>query len=183
VRLDRSLGTVTLPPQVRIDLGGIAKGWSAQEVARALAAHGPCMVEAGGDLVTVGAPGGLPGWFVALAKPGEAEGDMLHLWLRDVSIATSGVDRRRWSSNGRTMHHLIDPQTSLPAANDVVTATVVAPDAALAEVWAKASLLLGAVEGIGVLADRADLDGAILSDDGTLYYTSTMLRWIHASEN
>jgi thiamine biosynthesis lipoprotein len=179
IHMDPSQRTITLPPNVHLDLGGIAKGWSGQYVANALAEYGPCMVDAGGDLVTVGAPDELPGWSVGLADPGGSERDMLYLWLRDVSVATSGTDRRRWFRNGRMLHHLIDPHTGQPAVTDVITASVVAPDAVRAEAWAKASLLLGAIEGIGTLADKADLAGAILSEDGTLYFTSTMQRWSH----
>lgn len=179
VHLDSETRTITLPPNVRLDLGGIAKGWSAERVARVLACHGPCLVDAGGDLVAVGAPGKLPGWPVTIAEPG-GERSVLNLWLRNASAATSGVDRRRWEIGGHLMHHLIDPRTGQPAQTDVETATVVAPDALQAEAWAKASLLLGAVQGAERLAAQEDMAGVLISDSGTVYHTSSMRRWLYA---
>jgi thiamine biosynthesis lipoprotein len=150
VRVDGDL--VTLAPGVRLDLGGIAKGYAADRVAELLAVAGPCLVNVGGDL-TVRAGR----WPVAVTSE-------LTVELTRGALATSGRDRRHWIRAGVEAHHLIDPATGLPAVTDVVRVTVAAATAAEAETVATAAFL-GAdldVPRVLVLADgRTILAGGI----------------------
>jgi len=136
---------IVLEPGVRLDLGGIGKGYAAECAAELLALAGPCLVNAGGDVATRGGA-----WPVGV----ETTGDPLTLELRGAALATSGRDRRRWRRGGRELHHLIDPRTGAPAETDLLRVTVVAPDAVEAEVAAKALFLAGAG------AARAEADEA-----------------------
>jgi thiamine biosynthesis lipoprotein len=125
---------IELADGVRLDFGGIGKGYAADRAAEVLATAGPCLVNAGGDIaVRDGA------WPVAV-QTGDGS---LTLELTSGALATSGRDRRRWRRGGRELHHLIDPATGTPAAGDLLRATVVASDAVTAEVWAKALFLAG----------------------------------------
>jgi FAD:protein FMN transferase len=127
---------IELEPGVRIDLGGIAKGYAAERAAEVLGTAGPCLVSAGGDVATRDGA-----WPVGV----ETNGEPLTLELRGSSaLATSGRDRRRWRRNGRELHHLIDPRTGAPADSDLLRVTVVARDAVEAEVAAKTLFLAGA---------------------------------------
>ncbi len=128
--------TIELERGVRIDLGGIAKGYAAERAAELLATAGPCLVNAGGDVATRGGS-----WPIGV----ETGSGTITLELTDGSaLATSGRDRRRWRRNGRDLHHLIDPRTGNPADNDLLRLTVVTTDAVEAEVTAKALFLAGA---------------------------------------
>ncbi len=138
VTVDLRTGRVTLGPGARIDLGGIAKGWTADRVADMLGTHGPCLVSIGGDIAVRGLHDGRP-WPIAVA-PGATP---RVIGLRRGGLATSGTDRRRWRRAGREMHHVIDPATGRPAQTDLVRVTAIADDAAGAEAWATALLLLG----------------------------------------
>jgi thiamine biosynthesis lipoprotein len=140
--------TVELDPGVHLDFGGIGKGYAAERAAELLALAGPCLVDAGGDIATRGGS-----WPVGV----ETTGDPITLELRDVALATSGRDRRRWRRGGRELHHLIDPRTGAPASTDLLRVTVVAPDAVDAEVAAKALFLAGSA------AARAEADAAGLA--------------------
>lgn len=169
----RSGRELRLPPGVRLDLGGIAKGYTAARAVDALRHWGPCLVDAGGDLVAGDAPPGWPGWPVGVAAPADAatpqeaaEPDLLLLWLANASVATSGVDYRHWWRGGRRLHHIVDPRTGQPAQTDLRTATVLDTSAVRAEAWATAALVLGVAaaeqtwlrRGIaGVLVDDAGL--------------------------
>ena len=126
---------IALEPGVRIDLGGIGKGYAAERAAELLALAGPCLVNAGGDVATRGGS-----WPVGV----ETAGAPLTLELAGAALATSGRDRRRWRRGGRELHHLIDPRTGAPSETDLLRVTVVAPDAVEAEVAAKALFLAGA---------------------------------------
>lgn len=128
---------IELEPGVRIDLGGIAKGYAAERAAEVLGTAGACLVNAGGDIATRAGS-----WPVGV----ETGGALLTLELTGGgALATSGRDRRRWRRNGRELHHLIDPRTDAPADTDLLRVTVVATDAVEAEVAAKALFLAGAV--------------------------------------
>jgi thiamine biosynthesis lipoprotein len=175
IRLDRQ--RVYLPPAVRIDLGGIAKGYTAGEAAEWLGRLGPCLVDAGGDLVAGEAPAEIPGWPVSLTAPWTGDGSvpqhLLMVYLRQASMATSGIDWRRWEHRGRPVHHLIDPRSGQPAETDVLTATVLDTDPARAEGWATAALVLGMEYGTATLSDR-DIAGALVDAYRQTRLTQTM---------
>ncbi len=160
VSVDPATRTIALGAGARLDLGGIAKGWSAERGCELLQAAGPCLVNAGGDLAVRGRPAqGV--WPISVETP---EGDVT-LGLSDGGMATSGRDARRWQRNGRELHHLIDPATGAPAGGDVLRVTVVGADAVEAEVDAKALFLAGARAAIEE-ADARCLPCLLVTVDG-----------------
>lgn len=158
---------ITLPAGVRLDLGGIVKGWTVQRTAQRLARFGPCLVDAGGDMLAMGAPPELAsGWQVGVADPFDARRDLAQLRLRDRAVATSGIDRRRWTRNGVMQHHLIDPRTGRPSDGDLMSVTLIAPTAIEAEVYAKTVFLLGARAGLKFVDDRPALAALLVTRAG-----------------
>ncbi|HXF63487.1 MAG TPA: FAD:protein FMN transferase [Caldilineaceae bacterium] len=172
---------VRLPAGVKLDFGGIAKGYVAQQAVMLLRRFGPALVDAGGDLAAGDAPPGFPGWPVAVAAPDsadEGEGrDLALVWLANAALATSGTDYRRWQWNGRAVHHILDPRSGQPAATDLVAVTVLAPTAVQAEAWAKAALILGQQTGAGALAARR-LAGLLAGRDGRVTITPALRPWL-----
>ena len=116
-------GKARLAPNVRIDLGGIAKGWMADRLCERLGPNS--LANLGGDLFARGE------WPVAIAG-------QTYL-LRNLGAATSSTRKRRWGH----LHHLIDPRTGLPAASRLEEVSVVADTALDAEVLAKTVLISG----------------------------------------
>ena len=152
---------ITLGPGVALDLGGIAKGYAAERLCNRLTGFGPCLVNAGGDI----AIGGIPAagvWTVRVPTTEAA----ITLGLRNGGLATSGVDRRRWQSNGRLHHHIIDPTTGRPAATDVVRVTVVADSATRAEALATALVIEGANGAISE-AEARSVSAIVVTDADT----------------
>lgn len=133
---------IRLEPGFHLDLGGIAKGYAVDRAADLLGGAGPCLVNAGGDLVARDRP-----WPVGV----ETADGQISLSLENGAIATSGTDRRRWRRGRTEAHHLIDPTLGLPAASDYLRVTVVAATATEAEVLAKAVFLGAPVQGPAVL--------------------------------
>jgi thiamine biosynthesis lipoprotein len=179
VELDHTRQAINLPGGIRVDLGGIAKGYTAQQAVDSIRSLGPCLVDAGGDLVAGAAPIGYPGWPVAISTPWTAEdkeqADLCELWLADQALATSGIDYRTWERDGRLVHHLIDPATGAPAATDGLTMTILADDAAQAEVWATATLIAGSEAGMDALLD-VELAGLMVTQAGGVLVTPLMHR-------
>jgi len=127
-----------------VDLGGIGKGLAVRWAAERLRGAGSAaLVEAGGDLMALGAGPDGDGWLVAVEDPlGSGEPSAV-LRVQDRAVATSSTRVRSWTVDGSVVHHLIDPRTSRPAAADLASVTVVGEDPALSEVWSKALFVTG----------------------------------------
>jgi thiamine biosynthesis lipoprotein len=147
---------IELDAGVRLDLGGIGKGYAAERAAEILATAGPCLVNAGGDIAVRGGR-----WPIGV----ETAAEPLTLELSQGGLATSGRDRRRWRRGGRELHHLIDPRTGAPAETDLLRVTVIAPDAIEAEVAAK-SLFLAGSDRAAREADAAGVAAVLVTGDG-----------------
>jgi thiamine biosynthesis lipoprotein len=169
---------VRLPEGSAIDLGGIAKGWTAAKIADELAVYGPCMVDMGGDIAVRGTPMGQSGWLVEVEEPGR-DAVLESLWLSDTTITTSGIDYRRWTAqDGSTRHHIIDPRTGLPSDTDLVSVTIVHPHAPTAEAYAKAVLLMGSQNGLTWLNQQWYAGGLIVRTDGAVLINTQFTSFI-----
>lgn len=160
--------TLRLPAGVRLDLGGVAKGWAATRAARALGVWGPALVDAGGDVAVSAPRAGGQGWPVGVAAPYSATDELLMvLNVMGGGVATSGRDYHRWQQDGVSQHHLIDARTGRPAQTDVLTATVIAPDLWQAEMAAKVVVVSGAAAGLAWLEARPHLAGLLCVEHGS----------------
>lgn len=138
---DRARRTVTRPPRVRMDSGGIAKGMAADMSGELLAGAPTFAVDCAGD-ICIGGTAGIARR-VVVEDPFEG-GALTELMIRAGGVATSGILRRCWTScAGGQAHHLIDPASGSPAFTGIVQVTAVAGTALEAEVRAKAALLSG----------------------------------------
>ena len=138
---------IFLPHGMRLDLGGIAKGWIAEQAALILADYSlACLVDAGGDMFMVGLPEGESSWQIDLEDPRNPDWSLTSLNVLPGALTTSSVVKRKWKQGETSRHHLIDPRTGEPAETDWLSVTVVAPHADMAEVFAKALLIAGPQE-------------------------------------
>jgi thiamine biosynthesis lipoprotein len=151
--VDRRSGTARLPDGVRIDLGGIGKGRAADLVAAELSHVDHGLVDLGGDLRAWGGSPDRHGWAIAIDDLRDGTRLAL-LGLQDGAVTTSSTLVRRWSDGDRHAHHLIDPRSGRPVDGEVVSVTVIAGQAAPAEVLAKAAIVTGSVDhATALLAD------------------------------
>ncbi|MBT2395994.1 FAD:protein FMN transferase [Streptomyces sp. ISL-100] len=177
-------GRVRLPPGVRLDLGGIGKGYAADLLAAELlgaGADGVC-VNLGGDVRVAGRPPAADAWVVALEDEATPGDDLAWLALTDGAVATSTRVRRRWRRQGREFHHLIDPAIGLPATNSVTGVTVVAAETHWAEVLAKAALIAGLPAG-KVLLEAHGVAGLLVREDGTTHSAGPWERYVTWTPN
>ena len=161
ISVDVRDGTISRPPGLRIDPGGLAKGLAADFVVAALEAHDTFATDAAGDLRFGGRMGVLRE--ISVADP-FGFGTVSRFRLRGGGVATSGIGRRSWwAPDGSPAHHLIDPARGVPAFTGVVQATALAPTAFEAEVRAKAAVLAGPE----AAASHLPHGGVIVFDDGS----------------
>jgi thiamine biosynthesis lipoprotein len=162
-------GTVTRPPGIRLDPGGIAKGLMADLVGESLSRFDTFAVDCCGDLRIGGADARTRS--VLVDDPTGSE-PLHELRIVDGAVATSGITRRAWTGDdGRPAHQILDPASGLPAFTGVVQATALAPSGLLAEVLAKSALLLG--------PDQADsmlpFGGVIVEEGGAVRVVEAVL--------
>jgi thiamine biosynthesis lipoprotein len=195
IKTNAAAHSVRLPVGVRLDLGGVAKGWAADEAASRLVQLGPSIVNAGGDIAVRGPALEAYHWLVGIMAPSftgdsnadadgvEKETQLELLSIDSGGLATSGRDYRRWKQGGLWKHHIIDPRTGAPAETDVMTATVVAPTACLAEVGAKMAFLLGGSAGLEWIEARPSLAALMVLENGQVLRSSRLASFIWTEQN
>jgi FAD:protein FMN transferase len=188
VTVDELGGTVRLPPGVRLDLGGIGKGYAADQAVFELGrmgATGAC-VNLGGDVRVSGRSPELSGWGVGVGDPfddAEQPEDLVVVTLAEGAVATSSRTRRRWRRGTRDMHHVLDPRTGEPAWTGLAAVSVVAAEAHWAEIFAKSALVAGLDAGRALL-DSHDLAALLVTDTGEVVLVGAMegyVQWTRSS--
>jgi FAD:protein FMN transferase len=174
IQLDPATKSVLLPQGMQVDLGGIAKGWIAEQVAWQLASvSSACAVSAGGDMFLIDLPQGETGWDIGLENPLEPDKDLAILHVMPGAVATSSITKRQWKHNGHLQHHLIDPRSGKPAQTEWLSVTVWAGQAAEAEVYAKALLIAG----------PQSADTLFKNHTSKAYLAVDKHGWVHGSNN
>ncbi len=155
VRLDEKARTVQLlKPGMLLDLGGIAKGYAADEALTVLHKHGlgRALVAAGGDIAVSGPPPGAEGWKVAIAPlPGEK--DAGRLVLRDAAVSTSGDAEQFVEIDGKRYSHIVDPRTGIGLVGRM-SVTVVAKKGIDSDSLTKVAAVLGPEKGMKIIESR-----------------------------
>jgi thiamine biosynthesis lipoprotein len=171
-RLDPGRSAIRLPEGVPIDLGGIAKGWTASKAADLLSAYSPaCTVNAGGDMACVGLPQGQPAWQIDLEDPRDEQQVLAVLQIAPGALATTTITRRRWLQGGQSRHHVIDPRSGQPVESSWLSVSVYAPKATHAEAFAKALLMLGEDEILAFMGQFPQYRFLAVDCDGRLWGT------------
>jgi thiamine biosynthesis lipoprotein len=180
VRLDPHAHSVELlKPGMRLDLGGIAKGYAMDEAYAALRHAGVprALVEAGGDVRLGDPPPERPGWHLALQPLDDPHGrPESYLVLSRVAVSTSGDAMQFVEIGGRRYSHIVDPRTGM-ALTDHSRVTVVAPDGITADALTKVVSVLEPKKGLNVIEDTPGVAAQIVrAPDGVLQrYQSS--RW------
>lgn len=176
IEVDFEASTLKVPVGSAIDLGGIGKGFAADIVAEDLIEAGAAGVVAnvGGDLRVIGSPVDDTSWYLGIENPLDVPNHVAVMRVHDGGVATSGTTIKRWTAaDGSEAHHLINPRTGKPSTSPILTATVLAADAATAEAFATAAMMLTGAEAT-VMLDSVGLAGLVVDTDGTVHRTATM---------
>src|SRR5579863_2832536 len=153
-------------PGVRIDLGGIAKGYSVDCGIEILQARGyaHALVNAGGDSRVIGDRFGRP-WVVGIRHPDHPEQVITRIPLVDAAFSTSGDYERYFDEDGVRYHHIIDPHTG-HSASKVRSATVIAPTATRTDGLSKTAFVLGPEAALEIYNKLDDVDAVLVTPEG-----------------
>lgn len=147
VRLDREMQSCRLAKEGQsIDLGGIAKGYAADEARRILKENGvrSALINLGGNISAVGnRPDGRP-WKIGIQNPVAPRGEFAALLsVTDEAVVTSGCNERFFVKDGVCYHHILDPRTGRPAHSSVLSVTAVCGCSSDADALTTACFILG----------------------------------------
>ncbi len=171
VRLDEKAHTVQLfKAGMRLDLGGIAKGYAADEALAVLKKNGVtrALAAAGGDNAVSGPPPDADGWKIAIAPLKEdADSDGPVMVLHDAAVSTSGDAEQYVEIDGKRYSHIVDPKTGIGLVGRM-SATVAAPHGVVADSHTKIVAVLGPERAFKILAKEDGVSGRFvrLDDDG-----------------
>lgn len=161
--LDEAARTIAFTaPGVRINVGGIAKGWACERVVDILRDAGVehALVSAGGDTRLLGDRRGQP-WLVGIRDPDDASGVVTRLALVDEAISTSGDYERYFDEDGVRYHHILDPATGRPT-EGIRSVTVVGPDGTITDALSTTLFVLGPERGMALLDGLPEYDAVFI---------------------
>ena len=180
---------------VKIDLGGIAKGYASSRVAEIYKEHGVNgLINLGGNVQAQGAKSDGSAWRIAIRKPESAE-DGAITWVdedskggkalklveyigvvetKDQAVVTSGGYERYFEEDGKIYHHIIDPETGYPSDSDLVSATVISRDGTLADGLSTSVFIMGLEKSTQFWRDHkndGEFEMVLMDRQGNLYAT------------
>jgi len=164
VAFDSAAGTIHFARRgMRIDLGGIAKGYAVDRAMDVLRARGvkAALVDASGNMMSLGTPPGSEHWRIGLRDPRDRVPYFARLWLDGDAISTSANYEQFVTKDGKRYGHIMDPRTGQPASG-LLAVTLVAPDATTSDAWDTPLYILGLEAAKAKLVARTDIAAVLI---------------------
>lgn len=171
-------------PQTILDLGGVAKGYIADDLADLFIAHsvGRFVINLGGNVVVRGGrpadasarppvAAGSP-WRIGIINPLDPAHNRAIVDMADGSVVTSGIHERRFTKGGVTYHHILDPATGMPAKTDLTSATIIAPRSMDCDGYSTTALMLGARDAIDFVESLPGIEAVLIDEADEVWWTS-----------
>lgn len=164
--------------EMRLDLGGIAKGYAVDEAVRVLRENGinSGFVNMGGDVYALGRKPDGSAWNVGIQNPEIGVGGVIaKLELVDQSIVTSGDYERYFVENGQHYHHILDPETGYPTRNELSSVTIISEKSIDGDVLSTSVFVMGLEEGLSFIEGQENIEAVLVTKDKKVYTTSGMV--------
>lgn len=179
ISLDGDL--VTLSEGQKIDLGGIAKGYTSAKIMRIFASYGITsgIVSLGGNVQTLGARTDGTAWQIGIQDPQKTEDSssvLLVLETKNQAVITSGGYERYFEENGENYIHILDPRTGYPADSGLISATIVSEDGMLADALSTSIYIMGVEEASRYWREHGEDFEMLLVDEGSRIYVTEGLQ-------
>lgn len=171
IHLDRQAGTVYLEdPEMRLDVGAVAKGYTAQRLADTLREAGVtnALLSLGGNVVTIGSRGDGKPWRVGIQNPdpGVENPYVQVVDLTDMCLVTSGTYQRFYEVDGTRYHHIINPELLMPW-NEYQSVTILSPDSGEADALSTAVFNMKPEEGLALIESLDKTEALWILPDGS----------------
>jgi thiamine biosynthesis lipoprotein len=176
IKLDKSRSTIRFAREgVRIDLGGIAKGYAVDNGIRILKECGikRALVSAGGDSRILGDRKGRP-WMTGIRDPRRKDESVVIIPLSDTAMSTSGDYERYFIKDGVRYHHILSPKTG-KSVKETRSVTVLGPDAVTTDGLSTTLFVLGPDKGLALAERLEGIDAVIIDAKGRIHYSSGLM--------
>ncbi len=174
VILDKDNQTIYFKkPGVRLDLGGVAKGYSVDKAVEVLIGRGikHARVSAGGDMRLLGSKRGEE-WVIGIKDPRQPESLAVRLPLSNVAVSTSGDYERYFiDDDGDRVHHILSPSTGKPAA-ELQSVTVIGEEAIDTDALSTAVFVLGTQRGLALIDSLTGVDAILIDQNRNMHYSA-----------
>jgi len=174
--IDEKASTVTITdPQMKLDVGAVAKGYAVEMVARSLEEKGITgyVLNVGGNVRTVGTKGDGTPWTVGIENPADDEEKpyLAYLALAGESLVTSGSYQRYYIVDNKRYHHIIDPETLMPS-EGFSSVSIVTKSSAEGDALSTALFCMTYEEGIALIESLPEVEAMWVTEEGTQKYSS-----------
>lgn len=167
-------GQCTLSNNAKVDLGGIAKGYTAERIIQILQEHGieHALISLGGNIQTLGSkPDGSP-WSIGIQDPLNTNQIIAKLQIHQGAVVTSGGYIRYFEQDGHRYHHIINPHSGYPADSDLLSVSIISKDGTLADALSTALFVMGEDAAIRYWQNhKNDFDCVLITTDGRTLIT------------
>ncbi len=167
--IDVAESTVTLTdPEMKLDVGAIAKGYATEQIAKHLESKGVSgyVLNIGGNVRAVGAKPDGEAWTVGVENP-QGEDYLSYLKLTEESVVTSGSHQRYYLVDGKRYHHIIHPGTLMPA-EGFISVSIVCKDSALGDALSTSLFCMSLEDGLTLVESIGNAEALWLSEDGSV---------------
>jgi len=180
VIIDEKTSSVFLKDEgMVLDLGGIAKGYAADEVARILHEHGVehAIVNLGGNVLTLGNKTDGKPWKIGVQDPNALRGEyVMILSLTDQALVTSGPYERFLELNGEVYHHILDTKTGYPVKSDYTSVSIVTKNSLLADALSTSLYALGYEDGMALINNLEDVEAIFMTKEKKILLSEGLMK-------
>ena len=173
--IDEENSTVWLAdPQMKLDVGAFAKGYAVEMVARMIEEKGKTSytLNVGGNIRTIGIKGNGDKWKTGIENPNDTSENIEIVELEDQAIVTSGSYQRYYYVDGKNYHHIIDPDTLMPAEKGFLSVSVICKDSGMGDGLSTALFCMSLEEGQALVNSIDGVEAMWVSYDETKYYSN-----------
>lgn len=171
---DEKSGNIKLKENMKIDLGGIAKGYTSNRVMQIFKECGvkSGLVSLGGNVQALGTKTDGTAWQIAIENPDKSSDYIGVVSVKDKAVITSGGYERYFEKNGKTYHHILDPETGYPAESGVKSVTIVSDDGTLADALSTSLFVMGKEKALDYWHEhKNEFDTVLVEDNGDITIT------------
>ena len=171
---DEKSGNIKLKENMKIDLGGIAKGYTSNRVMQIFKECGvkSGLVSLGGNVQALGTKTDGTAWQIAIENPDKSSDYIGVVSVKDKAVITSGGYERYFEKNGKTYHHILDPGTGYPAESGVKSVTIVSDDGTLADALSTSLFVMGKEKALDYWREhKNEFDTVLVEDNGDITIT------------